>query len=97
MCHFCKKKGKMSRLSHCYHLFGPGLLLTSEVPAMGCCNIPVASLRRFIYHRGWEILTSCVLLNTFKTLKHSPNAYLRLQMNVHDSHIVISSLDIYTF
>lgn len=97
MCHFCKKKGKTSRLSHCYRLFVPGLLLTSEVPAMGCCNIPVASLRRSIYHRGWDILTLCVILNTFKTLKHSPNAYLRLQMNVHDSHIVISSLDIYTF
>lgn len=59
---------------------------------MGCCNVLVASLRRSIYHRGWDISTLCIPLNPFKTVKSSLNAYLRLEMNVYNTHIVISPL-----
>lgn len=59
---------------------------------MGCCNLPAASQRRSVYHRSWDISTLCILLNPFKTVKHSLNAYFRLEMNVHNSHIVTSPL-----
>jgi len=59
---------------------------------MGCCNIPVANLRRSVYHRSWDITTLCMPQNAFKTVKHSPNAYLGLEMNVHNSHIVVFHL-----
>lgn len=97
MCHFCKMKRKMSRLSHCYHWFGPGLLLNSEMPTMGCCNIPVVSLRRSVYHKGQDILSLHILLNTFNTLRAFTNAFinacLRLETNIHNVHILISPLD----
>lgn len=95
MCHYYKMKREMSRLSHCYHIFGPGLLLNWKVPATGCCNIPAASLRRSIYHRGWDISTLFILLNPFKSIKHSPNAYLRLEMNVCNSQVVVSPFDFF--
>lgn len=96
LCVIIIKWREMSRLSHCYHIFGPGLLLNWKVPATGCCNIPAASLRRSIYHRGWDISTLFILLNPFKTIKHSPNAYLRLEMNVCNSHVVVSPLDFFS-
>lgn len=62
---------------------------------MGCCNIPVASLRKSVYHRGLEIPTLCIPLILFKTVKCSPNVSRRLEMNVYIFHVVISLLDFF--